>query len=115
MAWPYPSSVELMGGNLQLERSGPDALIFSFSIALPSADPSAGASGAEAQPELNGESALIVTNSPFGSLFLRQRLAELGFVVSCVPDEASAFEVLREKTPALAIHPPRWVNRRPIG
>ena len=52
---------------------------------------------------MNGESALIVTNSPFGGLFLRERLAELGFVVSCVPDEASAFEVLREKTPALAI------------
>ena len=32
--------VELMGGNLQLERSGPDGSIFSFSIALPSADPS---------------------------------------------------------------------------
>ena len=32
--------VELMGGDLRLERSGPDGSIFSFSIALPSAAPS---------------------------------------------------------------------------
>ena len=95
--------VELMGGDLRLERSGPDGSIFSFSIALPSADPSATAPGTAAQTELNGESALIVTNSPFGGLFLRERLAELGFAVFCVPDEASASEVLREKTPALAV------------
>ena len=34
-------AVELMGGDLRLERSGPDGSVFSFSIALPSADSSA--------------------------------------------------------------------------
>jgi signal transduction histidine kinase/CheY-like chemotaxis protein len=93
--------VELMGGDLQLERSGPEGSVFCFSIALPPAEISAQIQ--EPPSGLNGKTALIVADSPFGGPFLAERLAELGAKVFRVGDEAEALRLLREKMPDLVI------------
>jgi signal transduction histidine kinase/CheY-like chemotaxis protein len=93
--------VELMGGELRLAKSGPGGSTFCFSIALPAAEPAA---PRPALPtEFAGKTALIVANSPFGSPFLGDRLAELGYRIVRAEDEASAIVLLRRESPDLVV------------
>ena len=92
--------VELMGGDLQLERSGPEGSVFCFSIALPPAE--ALTTIQEPPSGLNGKTALIVADSPFGACSWAS-VGRIGGQVFRVQDEAAALSVLREKTPDLVI------------
>lgn len=97
--------VELMGGALRLEQSGPEGSVFSFAIALPPAESisDAGSNAQPAVPEAKGRRALIVANAPFGGPFLGERLRELGFETFLAQDEAAARAVLRGQAPNLVI------------
>ncbi len=94
------SLVQLMGGVLNLEHSGPTGSTFAFEIALTGAEPSP-----VSEPpgsDLSGKTALVVADSPFGGPFLGGRLAELGARVERVHGVPAALEYLDHHAPDLA-------------
>ncbi|MCI4678093.1 response regulator [Rhodoblastus acidophilus] len=93
--------VELMGGQLQLARSGPEGSTFTFEIDLPPAEPST--TVARPASDLGGKTALLVSDSPFGGPFLGRRLAELGARVECVQGESAALEHFKKNAVDLVI------------
>jgi signal transduction histidine kinase/DNA-binding response OmpR family regulator len=95
------SLVQLMGGELVLDSSGPNGSSFDFEIAL---------NDAETVPEseripsdLVNKTALVVADSPFGGPFLGRRLMELGAIVERISGEAGAMEYLERHAPDLVI------------
>ena len=95
------SLVQLMGGALRLERTGPEGSVFGFEIELPGAEPAP--ETARNVTSLKGRTALIVAATPFGGPFLGERLVELGATVSRAEGEAEALVSLRHRAPDLVI------------
>jgi signal transduction histidine kinase/DNA-binding response OmpR family regulator len=95
------SLVQLMGGVLNLEHSGPEGSTFAFDLALTGVEP---ASCFEPLgSDLSGKTTLVVADSPFGGPFLGRRLAELGARVERAHGVSAALEYLDRHAPDLVI------------
>ncbi len=95
------SLVQLMGGVLNLEHSGPKGSTFGFEIALAGVAPQS--SSEPLGSDLRGKTTLVVADSPFGGPFLGRRLAELGARVERAHGESAALEYLDRHAPDLVI------------
>jgi signal transduction histidine kinase/DNA-binding response OmpR family regulator len=95
------SLVQVMGGVLNLEHSGPNGSTFAFEIALTGAEPSPASEPLGS--DLSGKTALVVADSPFGGPFLGRRLAELGARVERAHGVLAALEYLDRHAPDLVI------------
>lgn len=95
------SLVQLMGGALVLDRSGPNGSSFAFEIALTEAEPFPDSE--QIPSDLVGKTALVVADSPFGGPFLGRRLVELGARVERIHGEAAALAYLGRHAPDLVI------------
>jgi signal transduction histidine kinase/DNA-binding response OmpR family regulator len=89
--------VERMGGALQLDSSSAHGSVFSFTVALSPAPPTADTH--PAMRSLAGRRALVVGHSPFETPFLGERLAAAGADVERAEGEEAALAAL-EKKPA---------------
>ncbi len=95
------SLVQLMGGVLNLEHSGPEGSAFAFEIALTGVESSS--SFEPLSSDLRGKTTLVVADSPFGGPFLGRRLAELGARVARAHGVSAALEFLDRHAPDLVI------------